>query len=158
LSFAAFAGVKESNARVTSINNLAIIKSSLVFIQRTILEIQAWSIDPEIANPKITGGTNQQIIEWRGGRALTHANKRRTMPLRRPQWNDPMSSSPQSHPAEDDGLEAAVDQAIAACDGDMRSTVRALIVANDYLETEVTELMKAVSQAYVRGRFNSYSG
>ena len=40
----------------------------------------------------------------------------------------------------------------------MRATIRALIVANDYLESEVTELMKAVSQAYVRGRFHSYSG
>jgi hypothetical protein len=58
----------------------------------------------------------------------------------------------------DDGLEAAVDQAIAACGGDMRSAVRALIVANDYLETEVGELMKAVSHAYARGRFQSYSG
>ena len=69
-----------------------------------------------------------------------------------------MSSAPQSHPEDGDGLEAAVDQAIAACGGDMRSTIRALIVANDYLETEVTELMKAVSQAFVRGRFHSYSG
>jgi hypothetical protein len=69
-----------------------------------------------------------------------------------------MSSSPQSDSAEDDGLEAAVDQAIAACGGDMRSTIRALIVANDYLESEVTELMKAVSQAFIRGRFHSYSG
>ncbi len=51
-----------------------------------------------------------------------------------------------------------MDQAIAACDGDMRSTIRALIVANEYLETEVTELMKAVSQAFVRGRFHTYSG
>jgi hypothetical protein len=58
----------------------------------------------------------------------------------------------------DDGLEAAVDQAIAACGSDMRSTIRALIVANDYLETEVGELMKAVSHAYARGRFQSYSG
>jgi hypothetical protein len=33
-----------------------------------------------------------------------------------------------------------------------------LVVANDYLESEVCELMKAVSQAYVRGRFQSYSG
>jgi hypothetical protein len=40
----------------------------------------------------------------------------------------------------------------------MRSTIRALIVANDYLETEVGELMKAVSHAYVRGRFHTYSG
>ena len=29
-----------------------------------------------------------------------------------------------------------MDQAIAACGGDLRSTIRALIVANDYLETE----------------------
>jgi hypothetical protein len=72
--------------------------------------------------------------------------------------NNLMSSAPQSHPEDGDGLEAAVDQAIAACGGDMRSAIRALIVANDYLETEVTELMKAVSQAYVRGRFHSYSG
>jgi hypothetical protein len=49
-----------------------------------------------------------------------------------------------------------VDQAIAACGGDLRSTIRALIVANDYLETEVGELMKA--HAYTRGRFHSYSG
>jgi len=38
----------------------------------------------------------------------------------------------------------------SACGGDLRSTIRALIVANDYLETEVGELMKAVSHAYVR--------
>jgi hypothetical protein len=60
--------------------------------------------------------------------------------------------------ADDDGLEAAVDQAIAACGGDMRSAIRALIVANNFLEGEVGELMKAVSHAYVRGRFNTYSG
>jgi hypothetical protein len=42
-----------------------------------------------------------------------------------------------SEPNKDaDGLEAAVDQAIAVCDGDMRSTIRALIVANEYLESE----------------------
>jgi len=64
-----------------------------------------------------------------------------------------------SEPSKDaDGLEAAVDQAIAVCDGDMRSTIRALIVANEYLESEVSELIKAVSHAYVRGRFQTYSG
>jgi hypothetical protein len=51
-----------------------------------------------------------------------------------------------------------VDEAILACSGDLRATIRALITANDYLETEVGELMKAVSHAYTRGRFNSYSG
>jgi hypothetical protein len=69
-----------------------------------------------------------------------------------------MSSHPLSNPDEGDDLEAAVDQAIAACDGDKRSAIRALIVANNYLESEVAELMKAVSQAYARGRFHPYSG
>lgn len=69
-----------------------------------------------------------------------------------------MSSGSQPNTQDGDGLEAAVDQAIAACGGDMRSTIRALIVANDYLESEVSELMKAVSHAYVRGRFYTYSG
>ena len=69
-----------------------------------------------------------------------------------------MPSSSQPSPEPDDELEAAVNQAVVACGGDLRATVRALIVANDYLETEVAELMKAVSHAYARGRFNSYSG
>ena len=43
----------------------------------------------------------------------------------------------------------------ATCGGDMRSTIRALIVANEYLETEVGELMKAISHAFVRGRFQT---
>ena len=60
--------------------------------------------------------------------------------------------------AADAELEAAVGQAIAACGGDMRATIRALIVANNYLEDEVAELMKAVSHAYTRGRFQTYSG
>ncbi|MCC8939410.1 hypothetical protein CI1B_60950 [Bradyrhizobium ivorense] len=59
---------------------------------------------------------------------------------------------------DDNGLEAAVDQAISACGGDMRAAIRALIVANEFLENEVSELMKAVSHAYTRGRFQSYSG
>jgi hypothetical protein len=69
-----------------------------------------------------------------------------------------MSSGLQPNTHETDGLETAVGQAIAACDGDMRSTIRALIVANEFLESEVSQLMKAVSHAYVRGRFHTYSG
>jgi hypothetical protein len=69
-----------------------------------------------------------------------------------------MSSSSQPNSEERDDLETAVNQAISACGGDMRATIRALIVANDYLESEVGELMKAVSHAYARGRFNAYSG
>jgi len=70
----------------------------------------------------------------------------------------PMSSQLSPNSEDDSGLEATVDQAIAACGGDLRATIRALIVANEYLEHEVSELMKAVSHAYVRGRFNAYSG
>ena len=69
-----------------------------------------------------------------------------------------MLPSSQSDLEEGDGLEASVDQAIAACGGDVRATIRALIVANEYLESEVGELMKAVSHAYARGRFQTYSG
>jgi hypothetical protein len=69
-----------------------------------------------------------------------------------------MSSSSQPVSEENDELETAVDQAISACGGDTRATIRALILANDYLESEVGELMKAVSRAYVRGRFKAYSG
>jgi hypothetical protein len=62
------------------------------------------------------------------------------------------------HTQDADELEIAIDQAIATCGGDMRATIRTLIVANNYLESEVGELMKAVSHAYVRGRFHTYSG
>jgi len=52
-------------------------------------------------------------------------------------------------------LEAATDQAIAACGGDTREAVKALLVANDFLEAQI-------SLGYLRdakhGRFNTYSG
>jgi hypothetical protein len=41
--------------------------------------------------------------------------------------------------------EQACDQAIAMCDGNLRSTIKALIMANEYLETELQELQMAVS-------------
>jgi hypothetical protein len=50
-------------------------------------------------------------------------------------------------------LEDATDQAIAACGGDARDAVKALIVANGYLEAEVRELRAAVSIGYSRGKF-----
>jgi len=40
--------------------------------------------------------------------------------------------------------ERACDQAIAMCDGNMRSTIKALIMANEYLESELSELQAAV--------------
>jgi hypothetical protein len=69
-----------------------------------------------------------------------------------------MSAKPNHAGADDSELEADVDEAIAACDGDLRATIRALIIANNFLESEVSELMKAVSHAYTRGRFHTYSG
>ena len=59
---------------------------------------------------------------------------------------------------EPDRLEAAADEAIAACGGNARDAVKALIVANEFLESEVCELMQAVSHAYARGRFKTYTG
>ena len=41
--------------------------------------------------------------------------------------------------------EQACDQAIAMCDGNLRSTIKALIMANEYLEAELEELKAAVS-------------
>jgi hypothetical protein len=69
-----------------------------------------------------------------------------------------MSANPNHAGADDSELETDVDEAIAACGGDLRATIRALIVANNFLESEVSELMKAVSHAYTRGRFHTYSG
>jgi stage V sporulation protein SpoVS len=70
-----------------------------------------------------------------------------------------MSQSAAPNPQADaDRLEAAADQAIAACAGDVRDALKALIVANEYLESEVCELMQAVSHAYARGRFKTYNG
>ena len=40
--------------------------------------------------------------------------------------------------------EQACDQAIAMCDGNLRSTIKALIMANEYLETELEELQAAI--------------
>ena len=41
--------------------------------------------------------------------------------------------------------EQACDQAIAMCDGNLRSTIKALIMANEYLETELEELQATLS-------------
>ena len=48
-------------------------------------------------------------------------------------------------------LEAAANEAIEACDGDLRATVRALIVANGFLEEELNRTRAMLSRGYVRG-------
>ena len=64
-------------------------------------------------------------------------------------------------PADTAALEAAVDEAIANCDGDARGAVRALLLALDVYEVEVAALRDdiariraAVSPGYVRGRLS----
>jgi hypothetical protein len=65
-----------------------------------------------------------------------------------------MSAIQQNQPApEPDRLEAATDQAIAACGGDARQAVTALIVATEFLEAQVAELQAAVSHGFARGKF-----
>jgi hypothetical protein len=41
--------------------------------------------------------------------------------------------------------EHACDQAIAMCDGNLRGTIKALIMANEFLEAELLELQAAIS-------------
>lgn len=71
-----------------------------------------------------------------------------------------MSEASAPNPQSDaDQLDAAADQAIAACGGDAREAVKALLVANEFLEAE---LATRVSHGYMRGvrhgRFKTYSG
>jgi hypothetical protein len=50
-----------------------------------------------------------------------------------------------STPSDVGCYEQACDQAIAMCDGNLRSTIKALIMANEYLENELQELQAAIS-------------
>jgi hypothetical protein len=48
-------------------------------------------------------------------------------------------------------LEATVDEVIATCDGDARAAVRALLIANAYLENELAMTTPVVSYGFTRG-------
>jgi hypothetical protein len=65
-----------------------------------------------------------------------------------------MVSQPLPNPeqSDTDQLEAAADQALAICGGDARETIKALIVANHFLETELEKLRASVSTGYARGK------
>jgi hypothetical protein len=58
-----------------------------------------------------------------------------------------LALSEQDPQSENDRLEAAADEAIAACGGDMRSAIRALILANEYLEYELQARFHRVTPA-----------
>jgi hypothetical protein len=59
---------------------------------------------------------------------------------------------PNQEQSDTDQLEAAADQALAICGGDARETIKALIVASHFLETELEKLRAAVSTGYSRGK------
>ncbi len=71
-----------------------------------------------------------------------------------------MPADPQPNPQEEsERLDVATGQAIAACDGDMRSTIRALILANEFLEAELrANTSKGYKRGYAYGRFKTYTG
>jgi hypothetical protein len=60
--------------------------------------------------------------------------------------SEPASTSDVDH------YEQACDQAIAMCDGNLRSTIKALIMANEYLEIELMGLQAAVSTDCISAR------
>ncbi len=47
--------------------------------------------------------------------------------------------------ADWDAYEAAIDDAIATCDGDLRGALKALIIANEHLERDLQEALAAAS-------------
>ena len=63
-----------------------------------------------------------------------------------------MSSALNPEQSDADQLEAATDAAIAACGGDAREAVKALMVANHFLENELEKLRASVSPGYARGK------
>jgi len=60
-----------------------------------------------------------------------------------------MAGTPQQAPPEFD-LEAAADQAIDACDGDARATVKSLIITTNYLTMELEHAWRQTSPGYAR--------
>jgi hypothetical protein len=58
-------------------------------------------------------------------------------------------------------LDRAIDQAIAACGGDMREAVKALIIANGLLlakfEKQKADVWSIFARGYRHGRWNTYS-
>jgi hypothetical protein len=58
-------------------------------------------------------------------------------------------------PPVPDHLEAAADQAVAACGADAREAVKALLVSNGFLEEQVRKMQAAVSTGYSRRMFET---
>jgi hypothetical protein len=69
----------------------------------------------------------------------------RTFDIAGPWSSEEIVMSEQASATDNDHYEQACDQAIAMCDGNLRSTIRALIMANEYLELELSELRAAIA-------------
>ena len=95
-----------------------------------------------------TSRYDQPDLPWEDCSELTE-NKKRTIVRSPPDNPDAIDTQPQS---DADQLEAAANQAIAACGGDPREAVKALIVANQFFETDLEKLKAAVSMGYARGK------
>jgi len=48
-----------------------------------------------------------------------------------------------TQPASSDGYEAAVDEAIATCNGSLRGALKALIIANEFLERDLKQAVES---------------
>ena len=59
-----------------------------------------------------------------------------------------MTASETRHNGDD--LERDTDLAIEACGGDARAAVRALLLANAFLESELAQVMRTASTGYAR--------
>jgi hypothetical protein len=63
-----------------------------------------------------------------------------------------MGDQATSEPSGEGDLEADVDTVIAACGGSMRATIRALLIANEFLSAELERAQSTQSVGYVRKR------
>jgi hypothetical protein len=70
-------------------------------------------------------------------------------------------SEPASETSEPDPiaeLEIEVQEAIDLCGGDVRAALRATLIANMFLQSEVDRLAAAVSSGFARGRIRQPGG
>ena len=68
-----------------------------------------------------------------------------------------MSAEPEL--SESERLEAAADAAIAICGGDLRMTIKSLILSNEFLESELeTQVSLGFVRGFKHGRFKTYTG
>jgi hypothetical protein len=71
--------------------------------------------------------------------------------------SDPAENHADAPAETDHDREATIDQIIADCDGDLRAAIRALVIANNFLEQQLGEILACVSKGFVRGRYDDIS-